>query len=323
MPIASFAGSTYVYDAFGNLAAEYGGDPTSALDFFNVRYFSGAPGRFQSPDPGNAGADPSNPQGWNGYAHVGNNPLSYTDPTGMFVEAGGGGGDDGDGAAGAIVTGVVDFFEWLFGGGPPSSIAPSLATPSSPITGPTFSVTGWGTPDTVAPSWSPVDGMIPEVIPGLLFFAQATSTLPSKNGARVCTAVPTHPPNASLAANASEAMKLRWLLPPLKEAVFYLEVRNGSPWDYKQSGRTLNDFGKLTKSPYLDFGNFNFGVVGAAAGFPSQELLRAAGFAQGRAGTSSPEHGHWYSLKGPYGDDPADQAMIRAGIAYYESGCVR
>ena len=117
MPIASFAGSTYVYDAFGNLAAEYGGDPTSALDFFNVRYFSGAPGRFQSPDPGNAGADPSNPQGWNGYAHVGNNPLSYTDPTGMFVEAGGGGGDDGDGVAGAIVTGVVDFFEWLFGGG--------------------------------------------------------------------------------------------------------------------------------------------------------------------------------------------------------------
>ncbi|HUO30004.1 MAG TPA: RHS repeat-associated core domain-containing protein [Bryobacteraceae bacterium] len=52
------------------------------LDFFNVRYFSGAPGRFQSPDPGNAGADPSNPQTWNMYAYVGNNPLSYTDPSG-------------------------------------------------------------------------------------------------------------------------------------------------------------------------------------------------------------------------------------------------
>ncbi len=35
----------------------------------------GAQGRFQSPDPANAGADLSNPQSWNGYAYVGNNPA--------------------------------------------------------------------------------------------------------------------------------------------------------------------------------------------------------------------------------------------------------
>jgi len=161
----------------------------SSLDWFNARYQSGAQGRFQSVDPANAGADPSNPQSWNGYAYVNNNPLSYTDPSGMLTEAGGGGGDDGGdgGLAGVIVTGIVDAFEALFGGGgPPPSIPSKLATPSSPIMGPTFSVTGWGTADTVAPSWSAVDGMIPEVIPGLLFFAQATSSAP-----KVAKKVPT------------------------------------------------------------------------------------------------------------------------------------
>ena len=56
---------------------------------------SGAQGRFQSPDPANAGADPRDPQTWNGYSYVGNNPLTFTDPSGMLAEAGGGGDDDG------------------------------------------------------------------------------------------------------------------------------------------------------------------------------------------------------------------------------------
>jgi YD repeat-containing protein len=43
-------------------------DQETATDWFQVRQMSGAQGRFQSPDPGNAGADPSNPQSWNGYA---------------------------------------------------------------------------------------------------------------------------------------------------------------------------------------------------------------------------------------------------------------
>ena len=63
-------------------AETYDPNGQTALDWFNVRHMSGAQGRFQSPDPGNAGADPSNPQTWNAYAYVGNNPLSYTDPSG-------------------------------------------------------------------------------------------------------------------------------------------------------------------------------------------------------------------------------------------------
>jgi hypothetical protein len=38
-----------------------------------------------SPDPGNAGADPMNPQSWNAYAYVNNNPLNKTDSTGKYI----------------------------------------------------------------------------------------------------------------------------------------------------------------------------------------------------------------------------------------------
>lgn len=46
-----------------------------------------------------------------------------------------------------------------------------------------------------------------------------------------------------------------------------------------------------------------------------QVLLRGAGWAQGRAGTSKPEFGHWYG-SASYGDDPDDQYWIKMGIDY-------
>jgi RHS repeat-associated protein len=58
-------------------------DQETFLDWYEVRYMSGAQGRFQSVDPANAGANPADPQTWNAYAYVGNNPLSYTDPSGL------------------------------------------------------------------------------------------------------------------------------------------------------------------------------------------------------------------------------------------------
>jgi RHS repeat-associated protein len=57
-------------------------DTETGLDFFQARYFSGALGRFNSPDPGNAGASLFNPQSWNGYTYVNNNPLVNVDPSG-------------------------------------------------------------------------------------------------------------------------------------------------------------------------------------------------------------------------------------------------
>lgn len=57
-------------------------DNETGLDYFGARYYSSTQGRFTSVDPENAGANPSDPQSWNGYAYARNNPLVYTDPEG-------------------------------------------------------------------------------------------------------------------------------------------------------------------------------------------------------------------------------------------------
>jgi RHS repeat-associated protein len=57
-------------------------DSESNLDNFAARYDSWSVGRFMSPDPENAGANSTNPQSWNMYSYVLNNPLIFTDPTG-------------------------------------------------------------------------------------------------------------------------------------------------------------------------------------------------------------------------------------------------
>ncbi|MEN6605483.1 MAG: RHS repeat-associated core domain-containing protein, partial [Bryobacteraceae bacterium] len=67
----------------------------NGLDYFGARYFSGAQGRFTSPDPFNIlieaqdqddfNAYISNPQNWNKYVYTWNNPLRYIDPDGENV----------------------------------------------------------------------------------------------------------------------------------------------------------------------------------------------------------------------------------------------
>jgi RHS repeat-associated protein len=57
-------------------------DVETGIDFFQARYHANQQGRFLSADPGQAGADPGNPQSWNGYGYVLNSPMVNTDPDG-------------------------------------------------------------------------------------------------------------------------------------------------------------------------------------------------------------------------------------------------
>lgn len=122
---------------------------------------------------------------------------------------------------------------------------------------------------------------------------------------------PPAPPGVSIHANLNAARLERHYFKNGGTAFlyswFYKKVRNGGEWDYKQ----------LDPS-HENFGNFNYGACGTAAGIPQSILLRAAGFAQGMAGTRDPKDGVWWGSY-PYGDDPKDQLWIRRGIEYARS----
>lgn len=59
-------------------------DSETGLDYFGARYFSGAQGRFTSADPKQFSSRTiANPQKWNLYSYVLNNPLALIDPDGL------------------------------------------------------------------------------------------------------------------------------------------------------------------------------------------------------------------------------------------------
>jgi RHS repeat-associated protein len=106
-----------------NQDVDQSSNPAVLYDFLAREY--GIQGRWPSPDPaGLLAVDASNPQSWNRYAYVLNNPLAMTDPTGM------------DGAVyacgdlvsciiEAIFSAIFDIFQFLFSPPPPPQAAPA------------------------------------------------------------------------------------------------------------------------------------------------------------------------------------------------------
>ncbi len=105
-------------------------------------------------------------------------------------------------------------------------------------------------------------------------------------------------PGIDLASSTQEACQ-RW-----NPLWFYRQVRTGGPWDLKKYGDPFE---------YDDFGNFHYGAVGTAFGFPKWLLLRGAGWEQWRLGRSQRSWGHPWGHS-PYGDDPHDADMIKLGV---------
>lgn len=88
-------------------------------------------------------------------------------------------------------------------------------------------------------------------------------------------------------------------------------VPNRGPWDYKQRGHR-----------YEAFGNFNFGAAARSENIPDGFVLREAGRAQVRDGTTDPRFGapgprlFPFAATKSYGDDPVDQHWIEQGGRY-------
>jgi RHS repeat-associated protein len=74
----------YVTDSVRQQFTSKERDDETGLDYFLARYYSSAQGRFTSPDPIIiSDKQIVSPQTWNLYNYAGNNPVAYTDPTGM------------------------------------------------------------------------------------------------------------------------------------------------------------------------------------------------------------------------------------------------
>jgi RHS repeat-associated protein len=59
-------------------------DAETGLDYFGARYLSSTQGRWTSPDPTLLSVNAYNPQSWNRYTYVLNNPLKFIDPLGLW-----------------------------------------------------------------------------------------------------------------------------------------------------------------------------------------------------------------------------------------------
>jgi RHS repeat-associated protein len=74
----------YTTDKIRQQFTAYERDGETEMDFAVARFYKASIGRFYSADPDSAGAIYDEPQTWNGYAFVSNNPIVFVDPFGLW-----------------------------------------------------------------------------------------------------------------------------------------------------------------------------------------------------------------------------------------------
>jgi RHS repeat-associated protein len=114
-------------DAYHFAGQDY--DPWSHTNHATFRQYSYSEGRWLQPDPYDGSYDITNPQSFNRYAYVLNNPLSLTDSSGLDY-----GYDCGDNCVGVVGTDDNDFECWwcMEYGWPPSGPSTPYYPPNPP-----------------------------------------------------------------------------------------------------------------------------------------------------------------------------------------------
>ncbi len=284
----------------------YERDGETGLDYALNRNYSPSAGRFMQFDPYRGSSNSSDPQSWNRYSYVRNDPVNRVDPLGLDDTS----APPPGGSSPPPPSVPPESINVPAGAGfppiPPGVVITQPGVPSYDFTGTSGGSSGSGTSSTPQPD-DPKNKPCPEtpdrprdtstVAGNILETRAEKEKVIARHGGRY---------DAIAFAELAE-----WL---------YQKVRNKGPWDYKQQG-----------PQYADYGNFNFGAVARELGLNKTQALRLAGWAQVKAGTSRPSWGTPGSLfeiftnadtgTRSYGDDPKDAKQIKRGIKYTNRKC--
>jgi len=314
------------YSSNGNEFAftTYQRDSESGLDYAMVRYYDSSAARFCSADP--VGGKFDDPQTWDRYTYVRNDPIDLTDPNGQSWWS-----DLLDVLAVALTFILPEVAPAEF-----SLLGSTAATATDATTG-SFA---WGTlagtnipaivgTATLQSRSSVAFGI---TIGGAAVGGQTTPSQSAKQQAQQpqlkkdCPQVPPHPPGADVNANiratsATDAKAAITQTPRVRVFQWWAnQVAPHAPWDYKDQPHGFQ--------LYDDFGNFNYGATGSVLGIPNTTLFQGAAFARyganivdGRNPFASLQR-YGSPFKGPnYGNDVHKNEMIRQGIKYQQNGC--